>query len=115
MLKIKKATIKVLTLCIFLSIAGFAFAQDSTLTELNRKALSANPGNTHLLLTGVTWFGGSANMSDTVRTHVKTSFNDFVDGVKETYSGVKSEAEDVEEKGRIKLNSLKSEARNALS
>ena len=46
---------------------------------------------------------------------LKDSFNDFVEGIKETYSGVKAEAEDVEEKGRIKLNSLKSEARNALS
>ncbi len=46
---------------------------------------------------------------------LKDSFSDFVEGIKETYSGVKAEAEDVEEKGRIKLNSLKSEARNALS
>jgi gas vesicle protein len=46
---------------------------------------------------------------------LKNSFNDFVDGIKETYAGVKTEAEDVEEKGRIKLNSLKNEARNALS
>ncbi len=46
---------------------------------------------------------------------LKDSFSDFVEGIKETYSGVKAEAEDVEEKGRIKLNSLKNEARNALS
>jgi gas vesicle protein len=46
---------------------------------------------------------------------LKNSFNDFVDGIKETYSGVKAEAEDVEEKGRIKMNSLKNEAKNALS
>ena len=46
---------------------------------------------------------------------LKDSFNEFIDGVKETYSGVKAEAEDVEEKGRIKFNSLKNDAKNALS
>lgn len=46
---------------------------------------------------------------------LKDSFSDFVEGIKETYSGVKAEAEDVEEKGKIKLNALKNEARNALS
>ena len=46
---------------------------------------------------------------------LKGQFNDFIDGVKETYSGAKAEAEDVEEKGRTKYNSLKNEARNALS
>ena len=46
---------------------------------------------------------------------LKSSFNDFVDGVKESYSNVKSEAEDVEEKSRMKMNSLKHEAKNALS
>ncbi len=46
---------------------------------------------------------------------LKGSFNDFVDGIKETYSTVKSEAEDVEEKGKTKMNTLKHEARNALS
>ena len=46
---------------------------------------------------------------------LKGSFNDFVDGIKESYSSVKSEAEDVEEKGRMKYNSLKNEAKNTLS
>ena len=46
---------------------------------------------------------------------VKNSFSDFIDGVKESYSSVKSEAEDVEEKSRMKINSLKQEAKNALS
>jgi gas vesicle protein len=46
---------------------------------------------------------------------LKGSFNDFIDGVKENYADVKAEAEDVEEKGRIKMNSLKHEAKNALS
>ncbi|MFT3936671.1 MAG: YtxH domain-containing protein [Chitinophagaceae bacterium] len=46
---------------------------------------------------------------------LKGSFNDFIDGVKESYASVKSEAEDVEERGRLKVNALKQEARNALS
>jgi gas vesicle protein len=46
---------------------------------------------------------------------LKGSFNDFIDGIKENYADVKAEAEDVEEKGRIKMNSLKHEAKNALS
>jgi len=46
---------------------------------------------------------------------VKSSFNDFIDGVKESYASVKSEGEDVEEKSRMKINSLKNEAKNALS
>ena len=46
---------------------------------------------------------------------LKGSFNDFIDGVKESYSNVKAEAEDVEEKSRIKISSLKNEAKNALS
>ena len=33
---------------------------------------------------------------------VKSSFNDFIDGVKESYSGVKSDIEDVEEKSKMK-------------
>jgi gas vesicle protein len=46
---------------------------------------------------------------------LKGSFNDFVDGIKETYSTAKAGAEDVEEKGRVKMNTLKHEAKNALS
>jgi len=46
---------------------------------------------------------------------LKSSFNDFIDGVKESYTSVKTEAEDVEEKGRLKMNSLKHEVRNTLS
>jgi len=46
---------------------------------------------------------------------VKSSFNDFIDGVKESYASVKSDAEDVEEKSRMKFNSLKQDAKNTLS
>jgi len=46
---------------------------------------------------------------------VKSSFDDFIDGVKESYASVKSDAEDVEEKSRMKFNSLKQDAKNTLS
>ena len=73
----KRKTIVSLCLSLMLGFTTIASAQDSTQTELNKKALSGNPGNTHLLLTGVAWFGGQANMSTTNSTDVKTSFNDF--------------------------------------
>lgn len=46
---------------------------------------------------------------------LKGSFNDFVDGIKDSYGNMKSEADDMEEKGRSKINTLKHEAKNALS
>ena len=46
---------------------------------------------------------------------LKGSFNDFVDGIKDSYTNMKSEAEDVEERGKLRLNTLKHEAKNALS
>jgi gas vesicle protein len=46
---------------------------------------------------------------------LKGSFNDFVDGIKDSYANMKSEAEDVEEKGKIRMNALKNEVKNSLS
>lgn len=46
---------------------------------------------------------------------LKGSFSDFVDGIKDSYANMKSEAEDVEEKGKSRISSLKHEAKNALS
>ena len=46
---------------------------------------------------------------------LKGSFNDFVDGIKDSYSNLKSDAEDVEEKGKIRMNALKNEVKNSLS
>lgn len=46
---------------------------------------------------------------------LKGSFNDFVDGIKDSYANLKSEAEDVEEKGKIRMNAMKHDAKNALS
>jgi gas vesicle protein len=46
---------------------------------------------------------------------LKGSFSDFVDGIKDSYTNLKSEAEDVEEKGKIRMNAMKHDAKNALS
>ncbi|MEP6746265.1 MAG: YtxH domain-containing protein [Bacteroidota bacterium] len=46
---------------------------------------------------------------------LKGSFSDFVDGIKDSYANMKSEAEDVEEKGKARMNAMKHEAKNALS
>jgi gas vesicle protein len=46
---------------------------------------------------------------------LKGSFSDFIDGIKDSYANMKSDAEDLEEKGKGKLNSLKQDARNAMS
>jgi len=46
---------------------------------------------------------------------LKGSFSDFVDGIKDQYSNLKSTAEDAEEKGKGKMNTMKNEAKNALS
>ena len=45
---------------------------------------------------------------------LKHKFNDFVDGLKETYATAKENVEDAADKGNMKLNSLKGEAKNAL-
>jgi gas vesicle protein len=50
-----------------------------------------------------------------VTDSVKNAFSDFIDGMKNTYSSLKGEVEDVEEKGKAKVNQLKQEAKNALS
>jgi len=46
---------------------------------------------------------------------LKGTFNDFVDGIKDSYSSLKTSSEDLEEKGKQKLSALKQDARNALS
>jgi gas vesicle protein len=45
---------------------------------------------------------------------LKHKFNDFVDGLKETYATAKESVDDAAEKGNMKINTLKSEAKNAL-
>jgi gas vesicle protein len=46
---------------------------------------------------------------------VKSSFSDFIDGVRETYSGVKHDAEEFADKTKAKLGNLKQETKNAIS
>ncbi|PWT98172.1 MAG: YtxH domain-containing protein [Bacteroidetes bacterium] len=74
------------------ALAGILFAPDSG-TE-TRKKISKKTGE--------------------VGDQLKQKFNEFVDGVKEKYAGVKDQAEDVAEKGISKFNSLKNETRNTL-
>jgi len=52
--------------------------------------------------------------SGDVADSLKHKFNDFVDGLKETYATAKENVEDAADKGNMKLNSLKGEAKNAL-
>src|SRR5450759_2142329 len=53
------------------------YAQDSTQTEINQKILSAIPGNTKMVLTGVAWFGFQATLNDPVKTDVTNNFNSY--------------------------------------
>ncbi len=53
------------------------YGQDSTQTETNIKLLSAVPGNTKILLTGVAWFGIEARLNDKVKTDVTMNFNSY--------------------------------------
>lgn len=46
---------------------------------------------------------------------LKGSFNDFVDGIKDSYANMKSGAEDLEEKGKSRMNTMKNDAKNAMS
>lgn len=46
---------------------------------------------------------------------LKNSFNDFVDGIKHTYSNAKDEANEMMEKGKEKMNTYKNEAKSAVS
>ncbi len=46
---------------------------------------------------------------------VKTSFNDFIDGVKQTYAGAKDEVETFGDKAKAKLDGAKNDMKNAMS
>ncbi len=56
---------------------SLGYGQDSTQSEMNIKILSAIPGNTKILITGVGWFGFQAHLNTTDKTIPKTTFNDF--------------------------------------
>ena len=46
---------------------------------------------------------------------VKNSFNEFIDGVKDAYSNVKEETEEMKEQALAKMNSTKKEIKNSFS
>ncbi|MCY7311172.1 MAG: YtxH domain-containing protein [Bacteroidota bacterium] len=55
--------------------------------------------------------GKAGNITDSV----KNSFGDFIDSVKGAYAGAREDAEEFGDKATGKMNSLKNEAKNALS
>ena len=75
------------------ALAGILFAPDKG--SNTRKKISSKTGD----------------LTDSV----KNSFNDFIDGVKQTYSGAKEEVEEFSNKSRAKLDGVKNDVKNALS
>ncbi|MBL0357627.1 MAG: YtxH domain-containing protein [Chitinophagaceae bacterium] len=55
--------------------------------------------------------GKAGDVSDSV----KSSFNDFVDEIKKSYSNAKEEVDDLGEKARTALNSVKADVKSSLS
>lgn len=55
--------------------------------------------------------GKAGDLTDSV----KSSFNDFVDDLKKTYSKAKVEAEDLGEEARVSFNTIKSDMKSKLS
>ena len=53
-----------------------------------------------------------ADSSTDVTDSLKQKFNDFVDGIKDSYQGVKDDAEDLADEGASKFNTFKNEAKN---
>jgi len=72
------------------SILGILFAPDKG-TETRRKISET-----------------SGDLTDSL----KSKFNDFVDSIKETYQGVRSQAEDMADQTASKMNTFKNEANN---
>ncbi len=56
-----------------------------------------------------------ASKSGDITDSVKTSFNDFIDGVKHTYAGAKEEVEEYSNKAKAKLDGVKHDVKNAMS
>ncbi len=46
-----------------------------------------------------------------VSDSLKSKFNDFIDGIKDTYQGVRDDADELAEEGASKLNTFKNEAK----
>src|SRR5450759_543339 len=68
---------KLLFIVALLIVFSTGYAQDSTLIEKNLKILSAIPGNTKMVLTGVAWFGFQDKLNDNVKTDVTKNFNSY--------------------------------------
>ena len=47
-----------------------------------------------------------------VTDSLKSKFNDFVDGIRDSYQGVKDDAEDLADEGKSQLNTFKNEAKS---
>ena len=75
------------------ALAGILFAPDKG--SNTRKKISSKTGD----------------LTDSV----KNSFSDFIDGVKQTYSGAKEEVEEFSNKSRAKLDGVKNDVKNAMS
>ncbi len=56
-----------------------------------------------------------ASKSGDITDSVKNSFNDFIDGVKQTYTGAKEEGEEFANKAKAKLDGVKHEVKNSMS
>ena len=72
------------------SIFGILFAPDKG-TETRRRITES-----------------SGDLTDSL----KSKFSDFVDSIKDSYQGVRSEAEDMVDQGASKMNTFKNEANN---
>lgn len=70
------------------SILGILFAPDKG-TETRKK---------------ITESGGDVTDS------LKSKFNDFIDGIRDTYQGVKDDTEDLADEGASKMNTYRNEA-----
>jgi len=46
-----------------------------------------------------------------VTDSLKSKFNDFVDGIRDTYQGVKDDAQDMADEGTSKMNTFRNEAK----
>ena len=56
-----------------------------------------------------------SNKTGDITDSVKNSFNDFIDGAKQMYSGAKEDAEEFGHKAKAKLDGARNDVKNALS
>lgn len=75
------------------ALAGILFAPDSG--SNTRKKISSKSGE--------------------IKDSVKNSFNEFVDGAKQTYAGAKDELETFGDKAKAKYDGAKNDMKNAMS